>query len=170
MSEEFRISVRLTKAEIARYNFHHIRWMIWLDILGFAALMVGLYFSITNPDPGTRRTLNVLVFWGVLLLAVGLSQPFIVFLQIYVLKSPAVESQMEFRTYVFDDTGIRIQSGEKSALMPWSRVIGLKDIGQVFLIFTSPRLAYVIPKRYFSSKEEGDRFKSSLSSRVESAK
>lgn len=162
MSEEIKIAVTLTKGEIARYNFHHIRWIIFLDILGFILLMLGVYFSVASPLAGVRHTLSAFVIWGAVILAVGLSQPFILFLQIYIFKSPVVKAQMASRTYCFDDKGIHIHSGKKIATTPWSRVIALKDVGKMFLIYTSPKLAYVIPKRYFPSKEERKKFIASL--------
>jgi hypothetical protein len=114
--------------------------------------------------------LSILVMWGALFLAVGLSQPFILLLQIFVLKSPAVESQMASRVYLFDNAGVHIHSGEKMALTPWSKVTALKDIGRVFLIYTSPKLAYVIPKRLFASRDQGKEFIGYLWDRVKAAK
>jgi hypothetical protein len=158
MAEEYQISVELTKGEIASYNFHHIRWLVWLDALGFCLLVAGAYFSFASPDSGVRSTLGVLVFWGVLFLAVGLSQPFILFLQIYVFKSPAVADQMLPKIYLFDDLGIHIQTGGRHATMVWSKVTAIKDIDRLILIYTSPKLAYIIPKRYFDSREDQARF------------
>ena len=159
----------MTKGDIARYNFHHIRWIIILDLLGFILLMLGVYFSVASPLVGVRHTLSAFVIWGAVILAVGLSQPFILFLQIYMFKSPAVEAQMASRTYCFDDNGIHIYSGEKIATTPWSRVIALKDIGRMFLIYTSPKLAYVIPKRYLASKEERKKFIANLLEKLKEA-
>jgi hypothetical protein len=169
MSEEIKIAVTLTKGDIARYNFHHIRWIIILDMLGFILLMLGVYFSVASPLAGVRHTLSTFVIWGAVILAVGLSQPFILFLQIYMFKSPVVEAQMASRTYCFDDNGIHIHSGDKVATTPWSRVIVLKDIGRMFLIYTSPKLAYVIPKRYIPSKEERKKFVAGLLGKLKEA-
>jgi hypothetical protein len=170
MAEEYQISVELTKGEIASYNFHHIRWLVRLDALGFCLLIACAYFSFASPDSDIRNTLGVLVFWGVLFLAVGLSQPFILFLQIYIFKSPAVVDQMQPKIYLFDDFGIHIETAGRHATMPWSKVTGIKDIDRLFLIYTSPKLAYVIPKRYFDSREEQARFISQLLGRIRSTR
>ena len=169
MSKEMKIMVSLTKGDIARYNFHHIRWIIFLDIIGFILLVLGVYFSVASPVPGVRHTLSTLVIYGAVLLAVGLSQPFILFLQIFLFKSPAVEAQMTSRLYCFDNCGIHVHSGDKIAATPWSRVIALKDTGRMFLIYTSPKLAYVIPKRYFPSKEDRKRFIADLLGKLKDA-
>jgi hypothetical protein len=166
MTDEYKIGVELTKNEIARYNFYHIRWLLILDLLGFAILLVGLYFSIYAADSSTRSTISALVFWATLILAVGLSQPFILFLQIYILKSPAVKEQMSLKVYKFDDDGIHIIAGDRTATMAWNKITAIKDIGKMFLIYTSPKLAYIIPKRYFPKHEDRSRFIGQLLYRV----
>jgi hypothetical protein len=163
---DYKIEVTLTKSEIARYNFHHIRWLVLLDAIGFAILMGIVFVSLIYPNPLHQSLLKIVIMWGVLILAVGLSQPLILFLQIFVFKSPAVENQMERRVYTFDDSGIHIEAGAKRAITTWSRVFAIKDIPRLLLIYTGPKLAYVIPKRYFSSRRERLRFVRSLLGRV----
>jgi hypothetical protein len=155
---EYKIDVELTKAEIAGYNYHHIRWLLFLDLFGLIVLMAAVYMSVISPNPEARQTLSVLVVWGALFLAVGLSQPFILFLQIYILKSPAVAEQMLPKSYLFDDYGIHIHTKTRTATRQWSEVFAIKDIGKLLLVYTTPKLAYVIPKRYFRSKEEMNLF------------
>ncbi len=166
MADDYRVSVELTKREIASYNFHHIRWLLYLDGIGLVILLTAVYFSIYAPNPETRSNLGILVFWGTIFLAVGLSQPFILFLQVYLLKSSAVEEQMRPKSYTFDDDGIHIEAGARRATTPWSKVLAIKEVGRLFLIYTSPRLAYVIPKRYFPSSEDRRRFIGNIIGRV----
>lgn len=158
MSEKIEFEVALTRSEIARYNFYHIRWLLILDFLGFIGLLVLTYASMFHPEPQTRDLFGSLVIWAVLILAVGLSQPFILFLQIFVLKNPAMTSQTARRVYTFSGDGIRISSGDRLATTPWSKITALKDIGRLILIFTGAKLAYVIPKRCFSSIEQSKVF------------
>ena len=158
MSEKIEIEVALTRSEIARYNFYHIRWLLILDFLGLIGLLVLTYASMFHPEPQTRDLFGSLIVWAVLILAIGLSQPFILFLQIYVLKNPAMVSQTARRVYTFSDDGIRISSGDRLATTPWSRVTALKDIGRLILIFTGAKLAYVIPRRCFSSDDQRKKF------------
>ena len=163
---DFKIEVRLSRGEIARYNFHHIRWLVLMDAIGLAVLMRIVFVSLVHPDLAFRNMLKIVIMWGVLILAVGFSQPLILFLQVFIFKSPAVESQMQPRVYTFDDSGIHIQTGIKQATTVWPRVIAIKDIPRLFLIYTSPKLAYVIPKRYFESRRERLRFVRNLLDRV----
>ena len=164
------LSVTLTRGEIARYNFHHIRWLLFIDAIGLGVLLAGVFFSLVYSEPGSRGTLEIFIFWGVLLLAVGLSQPFILFLQIFVFKSPAVLTQMQPRTYSFDDDGIHIDVGPRTATTFWPKVTAVKDIGELLLIYTSPKLAYVIPKRYFFSSDDRQQFVRLLLGRIKGAR
>ena len=170
MSEEIEIEVALTRSEIARYNFYHIRWLLILDILGLIGLLIITYASMFHPEPQTRDLFGSLIVWAVLILAIGLSQPFILFLQIYVLKNPAMVSQTARRVYTFSDDGIRISSGDRLATTPWSRVTALKDIGRLILIFTGAKLAYVIPKRCFSSNDQRKTFIGFLLQKIKETK
>jgi hypothetical protein len=119
-----------------------------------------------HPEPHIRDLLGSLVIWAVLILAVGLSQPFILFLQIYVLKNPAMVSQTARRVYTFSDDGIHISSGDRLATTPWSKITALKDIGRLVLIFTGAKQAYVIPKRCFSSFEQSKIFTGFLQQKI----
>ncbi len=147
MTDFFEIDVSLTRGEIARYNLHHIRWLLVLDLLGLAGVFAMTYISIFHPSRDTRELFGSLLIWAVLILAAGLSQPFILFMQIYVLKSPAMRAQTARRLYKFDNDGIYIESDGKSATTSWAHIRAIKDVGRLILIFTGPRLAYVIPKR-----------------------
>jgi hypothetical protein len=153
MADEFEIEVSLMRADIARYNFHHIRWLLVLDTAGLVALLIMTYISLFHPEPEMRALFSSLLFWAVLIVAIGLSQPLVLFLQIYVAKSPAVESQRAGRVYRFNDDGIRIESEGRAVVTPWSKITALKDIGRLILIYTSSRLAYVIPRRCFKTDQ-----------------
>lgn len=163
------MDVVLTKAEIARYNFYHIRWLLLIDLLGLIGLVVLTYLSVFNPSPQTRDMLSSLLIWAVLLLAAGLSQPFILLLQIYILKNPAMQVQTARRNYRFDNDGIHIESNGKRVLTPWGRIVKVKDIGRLILIFTGPKMAYVIPKRCFSSGGQVNSFEGFVIEMVRSA-
>lgn len=170
MADYFEIDVSLTKAEIARYNFHHIRWILVIDILGFLGLVAMTYLSIFHPSPDTRRLLGSLLVWAVVLLAAGLSQPFILFMQIYILKSPAMLTQTARRVYRFNDDGIHIESNGKSARKGWGDIKAIKDIGRLIVVFTGPKLAFVIPKRCLGDAERARSFVGYMLDRIEKLK
>ena len=141
-----------------------------LDILGLIALLVITYVSMFHPEPATRDFFGSIIIWAILIVAVGLSQPFVLFMQIFVLKNPDMASQTARRAYTFSDDGIHISSGGRLATTPWSKVRELKDIGRLILIFTSVKLAYVIPKRCFSSDEQRKEFIGLLAQKTGRAK
>lgn len=166
MTDFFEIDVSLTRGEIARYNFHHIRWLLALDLIGLAGVFAMTWLSIFHSSSEIRELLGSLLIWAVLLLAAGLSQPFILFMQIYILKSPAVRALTAGRLYKFDNDGIYIESDGKTARTPWGNVRAVKDIGRLILIFTGSKLAYVIPKRSLWNMERLQSFTRFLKERT----
>jgi hypothetical protein len=154
MNEEVEIDVALAGSEIARYNFYHIRWLLAADTAGLLALIIMTYLSIFHRSPAARDLFGSLLIWAVLLLAAGLSQPLILFLQIFVLRNPTMASQTALRIYRFAANGIHVRSGGRTAITSWNKIVKVKDIGRLVLIFTGPRLAYVIPKRCFATLDE----------------
>ncbi len=170
MSKDYEVEVTLTKSEVARYNFYHIRWLIILDILGFGIFLYIAYASFFHPDPGTREMLRTISIWAAIALAIGLSQPFIIILQIYLTGAGKNDSLTASRVYRFSDFGIHISSMGKRAQKAWADIKEIKNIGNILLIFTSPKLAYVIPRRCLGSKREWSRFKRFIFERVKREK
>jgi len=158
MSEDYEFEVALTRSEVARYNLYHIRWLIILDIIGLGLFLYIAYSSFYHPDPDTRDLLRTVSIWAAIALAFGLSQPFIIILQIYIFKTAGRESLMAKRIYSFSDFGIHISSMGKKAWKKWADIREIKNIGNILLIFTAPKLAYVIPRRCLGSKKEWRRF------------
>jgi amino acid transporter len=144
----------LTKPEVVRYNFYHIRWLILLDLIGLGLFLYIVYASYSNPVPETRQLLRTVSIWAAIALAIGLSQPFLIILQVYLSKAGKSESLMGKRLYRFSDFGIQISARGKNASKKWEDVKKIKNIGNILLIFTAPKLAYVIPRRCLGSKGE----------------
>lgn len=170
MSTDYEIEVTLTKSEVARYNLYHIRWLIILDILGFGIFLYIVYASFFHPDPGTREMLRTISIWTAIALAIGLSQPFIIIFQIYLTGKGRSHSLMARRDYRFSEFGIHISSMGKKAQKAWVDIQETRNIGNILLIFTSPKLAYVIPRRCLGSKGEWNRFKKFIFERVKREK
>jgi hypothetical protein len=166
MAEDYNIEVALTKSEVARYNLYHIRWLIILDIIGLGIFLYITYVSFSHPDIETRDLLSTISIWAAIALAVGLSQPMIIIFQIYVFKSAAINNLMANRSYSFSDFGIHIISMGKKAQKRWIDIREIKNAGSILLIFTSPKLAYVIPRRCFDSKYEWGKFINFLFTRI----
>ena len=158
MAEDYRVDIALTKSEVIRYNFYHIRWLIILDIIGLGIFLYIVFGSYYHPDPETRQLLRTVSIWAAIALAVGLSQPLIILLQVYLSGAGKSESLVGRRNYSFSDAGIRIASDDKTAWKEWEDIMRVKNTGNILLIFTSPKLAYVIPRRCFKSKYEWRKF------------
>jgi hypothetical protein len=77
---------------------------------------------------------------------------------------------MHPKAYIFYDYGIHIQTQTRTATRRWSEVFAIKDVGKLLLVYTTPKLAYVIPKRYFRSREEMQQFISEIIENMKSGK
>lgn len=166
----YEIEVSLKKSEVVRYNFFHIRWIIAADIVGMGIFLYLVYGSFFSPDPSTRNLLSTISIWASIALAFGLSQPLIIILQIYIFKARTLADFMAKRTYGFSDIGIKVSSGGKEAEKKWIAIRGIRNIGGLLLIYTAPRLAYVIPRRCFGSRKEWTDFLRFLWSRFKRQK
>jgi hypothetical protein len=73
--------------------------------------------------------------------------------------------------YIFSQEGIIAESPVGRAELNWSLYLRVREAGEYFLLYTSPKLANALPKRCFSSKEDIRRFREvlrlSISGRVE---
>ena len=165
MTDEFEIEVSLKRSEVVRYNFYHIRWIIAADIVGIGIFLYLVIGSFYHPEPSTRDLLGTVSIWAAVALAIGLSQPLIVLLQIYIFKSDSFSDFMARRTYGFTDRGIRISSQGRNAEKKWVAIRNIKNTDGLLLIYTSPKLAYVIPRRCFATGYEWSEFKRFLRGR-----
>jgi hypothetical protein len=170
MAGDFEIEVSLKKSEVVRYNFFHIRWIIAADIIGMGIFLYLVYGSFYHPESGARELLGTLSVWAAVVLAFGLSQPLIIILQIYIFKSRAFADFMARRIYDFSDSGIRVNSRGKNAEKKWVAIKGIKNTDGLLLIYTAPRLAYVIPRRCFESRKRWFEFIRFLRSRFKRQK
>ncbi len=170
MTENYKVNVSLTKGEISIYNFYHIRWLLFFDLLGLIVFVGMVYLSFSHPDSETRELLSTISIWAAILLAVGLSQPLILIMQIYLIKSPGISDLMNHRSYRLTDEGIHISANGREAVSAWPDIKTVKDTGRIFLIFTRRKLAYVIPRRCFSSREKMVHFIEFLMDRLKAPK
>lgn len=166
MKNKFEFDVSLKKSEVAQYNLYHIRWLVILDIIGFGLFFYLVYLSFNHPEPETRELLRTISIWGAIALAIGLSQPLIILVQIYILKADPVKNLMALRSYKFSEIGIQIYSAGKEAQKGWSDISNVIYIGSILLLFTSSKLAYVIPRRCFESKKDWEDFRGFLLKRT----
>jgi len=170
MAVDYKVDVALTKSEVARYNLYHIRWLIILDIIGLGVFLYLAYASFSYPNVETRELLSTITIWAAIALAVGMSQPLIIILQIYVFKTAAIGNLVAKRSYSFSELGIQINSMGKQAQKRWNEIKEIRKAGDILMIFTGPKLAYIIPRRCFRSRVEWRRFLRFLFARTDGKK
>ena len=154
MAEAYRVDVALTRLEVVRYNFFHIKWLLLIDIIGLGIFFYIVYASFSYPNSETREILRTISIWAAIALAVGFSQPLIIILQVFLSKTGKSEDLYGKRVYSFSDSGILIDSEDRTAEKDWSEILKVKRAAGILLIFTAPKLAYVIPRRCFETPAE----------------
>jgi hypothetical protein len=82
-------------------------------------------------------------------------------------KSPALQGLIK---YEFDDVGMRIAGPHTSAEMRWPSFVKWRENKTTFLVYSSPRLAQIVPKRFFSSPEDVTAVQNLLRTHVTSKK
>jgi len=156
--QEFKIDVNLKRSEVIWYNLNHIKALLIADLIGFIIFVYLVYSSFTHPQPETRDLFETLSIWVAVGLVIGFSQPMIVLLQVLLAKSPALENLMAQRSYIFKDDSIEIGSLGRKAVKKWGDIVKISRTLNLVLIFTSKKMAYVIPRRCFANKTEWRRF------------
>ena len=162
------MQVRLRKFDLLKYNYLHIWWLLAIDFMGLIFFFILANIAVNNPSPGIRETAGIILFWFVLLLAFGFSQPLILFSQIFIFKMPQVQQQLAPRKYLFKYNAIEIESEQRSVSIGWDRIIKIRRIMGLFLLYTSPKLAYVIPQRMFDNKTQMEDFFSLVTGKIKS--
>jgi hypothetical protein len=56
--------------------------------------------------------------------------------------------------YEFDDAGVLIVALHASTEMQWASILQWKENKNVFLLYQSPQLAQIIPKRFFGNEQD----------------
>jgi len=154
MNETFKIDVELKKNEVIRYNLSHILRLIIADVIGFLFFIYITYLSFAHPESSTRDLLETVSIWLAVALAIGLSQPLVIILQVLLAKTEIMRKMVAERSYLFSDNGIEIRSQGQNAVKIWDDIIRVRKLTGLLLIYTGKKAAYVIPKRCFNNTEK----------------
>ncbi len=71
--------------------------------------------------------------------------------------------------WLFSDGGIRVDSPTASSHIEWKTYVRVRETGMQFLLYPQTQLAHVIPKRFFSTKEQVSSFREMIRRRVPTA-
>jgi YcxB-like protein len=86
-----------------------------------------------------------------------------VFLVIYVFGRISYRAYRNLKTspnlqgavqYVFDDVGVRIEAQHSTSELRWPAMIKWKHGNKMFLLYSSSRIANMIPQRFFANSED----------------
>ena len=103
---------------------------------------------------------GVIIFWGKLS---GVQRGVIIFIPILFLvispmeyylrdKRQKKKSFSQATDYVMNEEGITIKVGEEEGKLQWSDIVRVKTTKNLLLIYTSPVMSFIIPKRQIEDK------------------
>jgi hypothetical protein len=72
-------------------------------------------------------------------------------------RTPGMEGK---RIYIFSDDGIRFESELGTTTVKWEAYGQVRETRNYFLLFATPGFANILPKRYFSNKDQINDFRS----------
>lgn len=124
--------------------------LIIISLLGLLILAFATFLSFGDED-GWR---GQLIFFGL-----GLFLTVYVWLLLFykasrqTKKSPNLQGIVRYK---FDDEGFGFQALHSQAEIKWAALVKWKEGKHCFLIYTSPSLGNIIPKRFFQSATDVD--------------
>jgi hypothetical protein len=123
---------------------------VWCSIFVIELLAMGTVYFLSSTGNIDRALLINIFIWLPLLVAV---MAFLVFFRSYRMKrkSPALQGIIR---YEFDDSGIKLAGDYSSTEIRWPAVIKWRANKSTLLMYATPHLANIIPKRFFNSVED----------------
>ena len=152
------IVVRLTQWDLLALNVGFMPRLLglWTTLL-LASLGGGLTLVLANDLSATARALLVSSVAVALLGALASMAGFLFAIGI-ISTSPQSNPLLEGRSYQFQPDGLRTRSGERDALIEWSRVRHVRLTPRFILIDIAPGLFHALPRRSFQSPREYQAF------------
>jgi hypothetical protein len=152
--ENISLSFALTRGDLFWYNMHFIRLLIFGAII-FFVLAIGVFvFSLNTPTGDYKTTL----VWMVMGFGAGFSicagSIAVVVLQIYFVKSEAVDKAMTVRNYIVNSAGIAVFNDKKRITRTWLEIRRVIKTRHGFYIKTGDKIAIVLPRHVFSGPDQ----------------
>jgi hypothetical protein len=136
-----------------------IRWIIGI-CLGIIGLVLGAGFYFY-----TDHWLGLfLIFMSILLLVMQLIIPSLAFGRVYRRNS----AMFGMRTVTISDTGIVSDHQLGRSESAWNMYQKFRETEKLFLLYQSPDLIGILPKRVFSKPEELQQFRTLITSKIRS--
>ena len=152
------LSFALTRTDLFWYNMHFIRLLIIGAIVCFILAIAVFIFSLNAPPSDFKTTL----VWMVMAFGAGFSicagSIAVVVLQIYFVKSEAVDKAMTTRNYIINSAGIAVYNDQRRITRTWREIKKVVRTRHGFYVKTGDKIAIVLPRHVFPGPEQLDLF------------
>jgi len=136
------------------------RMLVSTTLIGLLLLAALLFLGIFSPKFLREQWLLIVlsVFWASYLWI------FLLYSSYRTLKkSPNLQGTVR---YQFDDSGYRLEALHTQAEVKWGAMVKWREGKYTFLFYSNPRIASVIPKRFFQSSADVDAVRNFLRTHV----
>ncbi|MEP7364292.1 MAG: YcxB family protein [Acidobacteriota bacterium] len=159
-SDALTVSGTLQVEDVIRFTYYHqFRrsrlgpiMVIGMILMAAAALILRLLQHEADPERLSLEVVVIPALWAAVMIAYPYFQARRQFAKVESLRRPA--------EYRIDRSQLQCDGFGSSGQMLWNRVDSVRETGSAFLVYLSPYVAWVIPKRFFDSQlEEVERFR-----------
>lgn len=139
------------------------RALIIFTVLGVLTLVFAASLARSNSEGlrGEWVLISVGIFWLVYLWIVILFRS-----NKTIKQTPNLQGVVR---YIFDDTGYLIEATHSRAEVKWSAMVKWKEGKHTFLFYANPKIASIVPKRFFQNGVDVDAVHKLLQANVKKA-
>ncbi|CAI6237488.1 putative protein YcxB [Bacillus subtilis] len=172
-SESINLPGEITFKDVREIFFYQIAKISCFYFLLFCAIFAAVNFINGWPRIVYGSDALNLLMNSMLIIVMSVLFTLLLLLLLYVKFSRAYKKneRMKFkRTYTLNQEGIRICSKKYDLIFNWDEITAVFEYNNIFRVNTSSGQYIAIPKRFFHSKEEMNRFKEIILKNTETKK
>ncbi|WP_338443743.1 YcxB family protein [Bacillus spizizenii] len=172
-SESINLPGEITFKDVREIFFYQIAKISCFYFLLFCAIFAAVNFINGWPRIVYGSDALNLFMNSILIIVMSVLFTLLLLLLLYVKFSRAYKKNERIkskRTYTLNQEGIRISSEKYDIIFNWNEITAIFEYKNIFRINTSSSQYIAIPKHFFHSKEEMNRFKGIILKNTETKK
>lgn len=172
-SESINLPGEITFKDVREIFFYQVGKISFFYFLLFCAIFAAVYSSNGWPRLVYGSDALNLFMNSMLIIVMSVLFTLLFLLLLYVKFSRAYKKNERIkskRTYILNQEGIRICSKKYDLIFNWNEITAVFEYKNIFRINTSSSQYIAVPKHFFHSKEEMNRFRGIILNNTESKK
>lgn len=172
-SESINLPGEITFKDVRDIFFYQIRKTSFFYFLLFCVIFGAVLFINGRPRIVYGSDALNLFMDSILIIVLSVLFTLLLLLLLYVKFSRVYKKNERIkskRTYTLNQEGIRISSKKYDLIFNWNEITAVFECKNIFRINTSSSQYVAIPKRFFHSKEEMNRFRAIILKNTETKK